>query len=45
MQNYEFILNNHHEDSPIVNLAWHIAQEIQGYMQKQGYEGHYINII
>ena len=41
----EFILNNHHEDSPIVNLAWHIAQEIQDYMQIQGYQGKFINII
>jgi hypothetical protein len=41
----EFILNDHPDGSPILNLAWHIAQEIQGYMQKQGYEGKYINII
>jgi hypothetical protein len=41
----EFILNDHPEGSPILNLAWHIAQEIQVYMQKKGYEGQYINII
>ena len=41
----EFILKDHSEGSPILNLAWHIAQEIQGYMQKQGYQGQYINII
>ena len=41
----ELILKDHPEGSPILNLAWHIAQEIEGYMQKQGYEGQYINII
>jgi hypothetical protein len=41
----EFILKEHPEGSPILNLAWHIGQEIQDYMQKQGYEGNYINII
>jgi hypothetical protein len=41
----EFILKEHTESSPILNLAWHIGQEIQDYMQKQGYEGNYINII
>jgi len=41
----EFILKDHPEGSPIMNLAWHITQEIQVYMQKQGYEGQYINII
>jgi len=41
----EFLLKNHKENSPILNLAWHIAQEIQDYMQIQGYAGKYINII
>jgi SAM-dependent methyltransferase len=41
----EVILKDHPEGSPILNLAWHIAQEIQGYMQRRGYEGRYINII
>jgi len=41
----EFILKDHQEDSPILNLAWHIHQEIKGYMQRLGYEGSYINII
>jgi SAM-dependent methyltransferase len=41
----ELILKDHPAGSPILNLAWHIAQEIQGYMQKQGYKGQYINII
>ncbi|NDH67727.1 MAG: methyltransferase domain-containing protein [Gammaproteobacteria bacterium] len=39
------ILLERPEGSPILNLAWHIDQEIKGYMQKQGYEGQYINII
>jgi SAM-dependent methyltransferase len=39
------ILLDRPEGSPILNLAWHIDQEIKGYMQKQGYEGQYINII
>jgi hypothetical protein len=41
----EFILRDYPKGSPILNLAWHIAQEIQDYMQNQGYEGQYINII
>ena len=41
----KFILKEHPESSPILNLAWHIGQEIQDYMQKQGYKGNYINII
>ena len=39
------ILLDRPEGSPILNLAWHIDQEIKGYMQKQGYEGQYINIV
>lgn len=30
---------------PIINLAWHIAGEIHGYMRKQGYSGRFIDII
>ena len=39
------ILLDRPEGSPRLNLAWHIDQEIKRYMQKQGYEGQYINII
>ena len=31
--------------SPILNLAWHIQAEIKAYMDKQGYQGEFINII
>jgi hypothetical protein len=31
--------------APIVNLAWHIASEIHGYMRKCGYFGRFIDII
>lgn len=30
---------------PLLNLAWHIAPEIEGYMRSQGYKGEFINII
>lgn len=41
----DFILTDHPEGSPIINLAWHIVQEIQDYMRKKSYEGNFINII
>jgi SAM-dependent methyltransferase len=31
--------------APILNLAWHIADEIKGYLGAQGYHGNYIDII
>lgn len=30
---------------PLLNLAWHIADEIEGYMRSRGYKGEFINII
>ena len=30
---------------PVLNLAWHIAGEIHGYMRKRGYRGEFIDII
>ena len=39
------ILSDHTEGSPILNLAWHINQEIIKYMHMKGYNGSYINII
>jgi hypothetical protein len=30
---------------PVLNLAWHIADEIQGYLRKRGYDGPIIDII
>lgn len=30
---------------PLLNLAWHIPQEIHGYMRKQGYTGPIIDIL
>lgn len=41
----ESILKDHQADSPILNLAWHITQEIQDYMHIRRYDGKYINII
>ncbi|WP_244553511.1 class I SAM-dependent methyltransferase [Nitrobacter vulgaris] len=31
-------------DAPLLNLAWHISAEIEGYMRKQGYQGPIIDI-
>ncbi|MCK1660610.1 class I SAM-dependent methyltransferase [Bradyrhizobium sp. 151] len=31
-------------DVPLLNLAWHISGEIQGYMRKQGYGGQIIDL-
>jgi SAM-dependent methyltransferase len=39
------ILLDRPEGSPILNLAWHIQDEIREYMGQQGYEGKFINII
>ena len=33
------------ESGPVLNLAWHIADEIRAYMRKRGYEGDFIDII
>lgn len=33
------------EGAPILNLAWHIEDEIKNYMEKKGFSGSYINII
>jgi hypothetical protein len=41
----ETILSDRAQGSPILNLAWHINEEIKTYMDKQGYQGKYINII
>jgi SAM-dependent methyltransferase len=30
---------------PVLNLAWHIADEIHGYMRQRGYRGEFIDII
>lgn len=32
-------------DGPILNLAWHIGAEIEGYMRGRGFKGEFINII
>ncbi len=32
-------------ESPVLNLAWHISEEIEGYMRQQGFKGKLINII
>ena len=39
------ILQHHRKGSPIINLAWHIEDEIRKYMGRQGYAGQFINII
>ena len=39
------ILQHHSKGSPIINLAWHIEDEIRKYMGRQGYAGQFINII
>jgi hypothetical protein len=31
-------------DAPLLNLAWHISAEIDGYMRRQGYQGPIIDI-
>lgn len=30
---------------PILNMAWHIPEEIRGYLEENGYEGEVINIV
>ena len=30
--------------APLLNLAWHIAAEIHGYMRRQGFKGEIIDI-
>ena len=32
-------------EGPLLNLAWHIAEEIEGYMRQRGFKGEFINII
>ena len=32
-------------DLPILNLAWHIPDEIENYLKSNGYSGEIINII
>jgi SAM-dependent methyltransferase len=32
-------------DGPVLNLAWHISDEIQGYLRQRGYRGPIIDII
>jgi hypothetical protein len=32
-------------EGPVVNMAWHIAGEIEPYMRERGYTGEFINII
>jgi SAM-dependent methyltransferase len=32
-------------DGPVLNLAWHIADEIKGYLRQRGYSGSIIDII
>jgi hypothetical protein len=32
-------------DGPVVNLAWHIANEINSYLRQRGYRGLVIDII
>jgi hypothetical protein len=41
----EALMVDHPAGSPILNLAWHIQAEIKAYMDKQGYQGKFINII
>jgi len=41
----ESILQDWPKGSPILNLAWHIDEEITAYMRQLGYTGGYINII
>ena len=32
------------KDAPLLNLAWHISTEINGYMRKQGFDGQIVDI-
>jgi hypothetical protein len=41
----ENILIDRPHGSPILNLAWHIGDEIKAYMDQMGYQGEYIDII
>lgn len=34
-----------HDDAPIVNLAWHISNEIHGYLEGRGYRGTIVDIL
>jgi SAM-dependent methyltransferase len=34
-----------HETGPVLNLAWHITDEIRAYMRRRGYKGDFIDII
>jgi SAM-dependent methyltransferase len=31
--------------APLINFAWHISKEIQGYLRKSGYEGEIIDVL
>jgi hypothetical protein len=37
--------NSKAESGPVINMAWHIASEIEEYMRGQGYHGELIDII
>ena len=39
------LLSSEDKNSPILNLAWHISDEIKGYLRSSGYEGYIINIL
>jgi SAM-dependent methyltransferase len=41
----ESMLLDKSKDSPVLNLAWHIQDEIKTYMHQMGYKGKFINII
>ena len=41
----EELINNLPDIKVILNLAWHIPQEIDKYLKNYGFNGHLINII
>ena len=32
-------------NSPIINLAWHISEEIESYVRSKGFDGEIVNIL
>jgi hypothetical protein len=41
----ETLLLDRPEGSPVLNLAWHIEDEIRTYMHQAGFDGDFIQII
>jgi hypothetical protein len=40
----EYFVDRPDKDAPLLNLAWHISEEIHKYMRKQGFSGEIIDV-